>query len=229
MGDKFIQLRSKDDKDNLIEVYPYTKAKAIKFDNGNSLEEQILDHNHDKASASRDGLLSKEDYLKLLNIEPNANKYYHPPTHNSDEIIHNDKKLSDVLSEALEEVSKPSAPQEHTHHVDDIITTQDKMFISAAEKNTYADKYTKAESDSRYELKGQGQAPSVSGDIKVDSITIGNRFKLMLNDFNELEFINARTNAPLMTLTADGTLIVVNEFQESGANFQEEMQENKQE
>ena len=220
MNDKFIQLKSRDNND-VIEVYPYTKAGAILFNNGKTLEEQISNHNHTLASASTDGFLSKEDYLKLLNIEPNANKYYHPSTHDSSEIMHKDRVLSEVLEEGLNDPSRPSVPLDHTHSVDDIITTSQKMFISQAEKNIYADKYTKAESDAKYELKGQGGSSTVSGDISVNSITIGKRFTLMLNDFNELSIINAKTYAPLATLTADGTL-VVGEIQEVGTSFLEE-------
>lgn len=212
MEDKLIQLKSQDNG-NVIEVYPYTKAKAITFSNGKTLEEQITNHKHNLASASEDGLISKEDYLKLLNIEPNANKYYHPATHDSNEVIHEGKTLSEILNEE----SQPSAPQEHTHNADDIITTSDKMFISQEEKNLYNNKYTKEESDAKYVQKGQESVPTISGDISVDSITIGGRFKLMLNDFDELEIINARTYAPLATLTTNGTLILAKEIQELGS------------
>lgn len=211
MEDKLIQLKSQEN-DNVIKVYPYTKAKAITFSNGKTLEEQITNHKHNLASASEDGLISKEDYLKLLNIEPNANKYYHPATHDSNEILHEGK----LLSEILKEESQPSAPQEHTHTADDIVTTFEKMFISQSEKDTYADKYTKEESDAKYVHKGESNEVTVSGDISVNSITIGEKFKFMLNEFDELEIINAKTNTPLASLTANGVLIISKEIQELG-------------
>lgn len=97
MSDRLIQLNSKDNNNNTVNVYPYTKARAIIFDNGKTLEEQITNHTHNKASATLDGLMSKEEFIKLLNIEPNANKYYHPETHSSTMITHNGVSLSNIL------------------------------------------------------------------------------------------------------------------------------------
>lgn len=104
MSDKLIQLKGTD-SNTVIDVYPYTKAKAIIFDNGKTLEEQITNHNHPLASTANDGLLSKNDFLKLLNIEPNANKYYHPGTHASNMIIHDNKTLEEILTSLMTQVS----------------------------------------------------------------------------------------------------------------------------
>ena len=162
MEDKLIQLKSQEN-DNVIKVYPYTKAKAITFSNGKTLEEQITNHKHNLASASEDGLISKEDYLKLLNIEPNANKYYHPATHDSNEIIHEGKLLSEIL---------------------------------------------KQESNAKYVSKNNEDADNEN--INVNSITIGKKFKLMVNELSELEIINIKTNKTLVSLTEDGTFVTKN-------------------
>ena len=153
MSDKLIQLRNLDENNNTINVFPYTKAKGIIFDNGKTLEEQISNHNHANASANRDGLMSKEEFIKLLNIEPNANKYYHPETHNSTEILHENRRLSEILN-----------------------------------------------------------TPSVPSDLNVDSITIGNKFKIFLNNVDNLEIMNIENKETLLTLTPAGKVTVTKEL-----------------
>lgn len=199
MNDKLIQLTGQDNKGYPIDVFPYTKAKAIEFDDGKTLEEQITNHVHVKASASQNGFMSKEEFVKLLNIEPNANNYYHPATHNSNEIMHNDKSLYEILEE---DNSGPSEPLPHTHNASQINTSSSRMFVTQTEKNLYSDKYTKLEADQKFQPK------NTSVDTKVNSLTIGNRFCLQLNDFNELEIINSRTYEPLLVLTQEGELRV---------------------
>lgn len=152
MSDKLIQLRNLDENNNTINVFPYTKAKGIFFDNGKTLEEQITNHAHENASANRDGLMSKEEFVKLLNIEPNANKYYHPETHDSTEILHGNTRLSEILN-----------------------------------------------------------TPSVPSDLKVDSITIGNKFKICL-DTDNLAIMNIENNSTLLTLTPAGKITVAKEL-----------------
>ena len=99
MKDKLLQLKSKDDNGTEINIYPYTKSNAVIFDSGNTFEDEINNHNHVVATANNEGFMSRNDFIKLFNIEPNANKYYHPDTHDSSEIIHNGENLSDLLND----------------------------------------------------------------------------------------------------------------------------------
>lgn len=70
--EKQLQLKAEENGTE-VNIYPYTKADCITFNNGNSLEENINKHNHSNATIDKDGSMSKEDKALMINMNKKTN------------------------------------------------------------------------------------------------------------------------------------------------------------
>lgn len=73
-----IQLTNKEEN---VDLFPYTKDYLITCRNGKTLDAMLEIHMHAISSPSNNGFMSAQDKLKLNNIEANANFYHHPDSH----------------------------------------------------------------------------------------------------------------------------------------------------
>lgn len=197
--DKLIQLTGQDNNQNTINVYPYTKPEAIKFDNNKDLNYHLANHNHNLATAEKNGFMSALDFIKLLNIEPNANRYYHPKTHSSDMILHKEQSLETFLD------NFSAAPQQHTHPATDIVQDENHRFVSDFQKNSWSNKYTREQADERFALKSE-----TGGSNKV---TLGS-FTIEVDSEDNLVFTSKKSGLTLLTINHDGLVIVENQIRE---------------
>lgn len=81
MSKQPIQLTATNEVGQKQNVYPYTTAEYVHFDDNKTLADKLNNignaHIHSKASATQDGFMSKEDFVKLTGLI----NYSHPSTH----------------------------------------------------------------------------------------------------------------------------------------------------
>lgn len=81
MANKPIQLTTTNTSGQIENVYPYAKPEFVIFSDNKTLSDKINNigntHNHNKATVSNDGYMSKEDKAKLDGIT----NYTHPTNH----------------------------------------------------------------------------------------------------------------------------------------------------
>ena len=122
-----------------------------------------IGHIHSTANSVIDGFMSREDKVKLDDIENGANKYIHPTSHPASMIVEDDNKrfLSTKLLNKLENISDQATnttsssingnikingvetkvythPSKHT--ANEITQDENNRFVSDAEKNTWNEK-----------------------------------------------------------------------------------------